>query len=412
LFCLANCKIGRVFVAVLLQSKSYDGPLTDFGVIVALDEEFVALRKAFGGFKDVTHEDARTFYHKRVIAKSDASRTYQIVVTFLNRMGQLAAAATTDDLMRAWRPQNVILCGLSGALHADIQLADVIFSDWILYYEPSKVTPTGVEPRYQMYPANEMLLNRMLAFVKDTDALRRWQSKCKNPNGEKVKHWQGTFASGESVIADEGAKEDLRKQHGKLAGVEMEAAGTFAAAFNSADPKRVIMVRGVCDRADSRKANIDKKGVWRAAAAFNAAKFVEQFIRFGNVAPLNCDKLELRIEPKAKRDTRLSRRMGFSYPFFDKLLIPRGPLVDVTLKVSVFGEKHRPLKILRAIWSKTQAGETSDVVLSNKNTVLSIPIVRDRPDYYSLHLEVGGSAKEFIFSTTGTAEPYKAKFRA
>jgi len=165
-----------------------------------------------------------------------------------------------------------------------------------------------------------MLLNRMLGFVVDDAALKHWQTQCNNPDGRTVNYWKGTFASGESVFADEATKRELKKKHGKLSGVEMEAAGTFAAAFNSADVKRVIMVRGVCDRADSKKGDVDNTGLWREAAALNAARFVEQFIRFGNVDPLNCDKLRSQIMTKAKRDVRLGRRLGFSYPFFDRLI--------------------------------------------------------------------------------------------
>jgi len=393
------------------METNYDQPLVDFGIIVALDEEFVALRKAFGRLANTTHKDARTFYHKRVMARSNPARMYRVVATFLNNMGQHEATNATRDLLSEWRPQNIILAGLAGALHKDIDLGDVIFSDRIFYYEPSKVTSSGAEPRPEMYPANAMLLNRMLAFVVDSAALKRWQKACRNPDGRPVKYWKGTFASGESVIADEATKEHLRKQHGKLAGVEMEAAGTFAAAFNSADPKRVIMVRGVCDRADSKKTEIDNMGVWRSAAAFNAAKFVEQFIRFGNLEPLNADQLDLKIDAKAKRDMRLGRRIGFSYPFFDKLVSPKGPILDATLKVSAFAKGDQPLKIVRAVWSQTTDGKTSDMLLTNNKTELSIPIKRSRPDYFSLHLEVEGPVKTITFSTRGTAQDYNATYK-
>lgn len=393
------------------MNTTYDQPLVDFGIIVALDEEFVALRKAFGKFADSTHKDARTFYHKRVTARSDSSRIYRIVATFLNDMGQREATNATRDLLSEWQPQNIILAGLAGALNKDIELGEVIFSDRIFYYEPSKVTPTGAELRPEMYPANAMLLNRMLAFVVDSVALGRWQKACRNPDGRTVKYWKGTFASGESVIADEATKEHLRKQHGKLAGVEMEAAGTFAAAFNSADPKRVIMVRGVCDRADSKKAEIDNTGVWRRAAAFNAAKFVEQFIRFGNVEPLNVDQLDLKVDAKAKRDMRLGRQVGFSYPFFDKLIVPKGPILDATLEVNAFAKGDQPLKIVRAVWSQAANGKITDAVLTNNKTGLSIPIKRSRPDYFSLHLEVGGAVHAITFSTRGTAQDYNVTYR-
>jgi len=129
---------------------TYEDPLVDFGVIVALPEEFTALQKAMGGFDDTTYKDARTFYHKRVTARSDPSRTYRVIATFLNNMGQAEATNATRDLLAEWRPQNIILTGLAGALHNKIELGDVIFSDWIYYYEPSKITPEGVEVRPQM----------------------------------------------------------------------------------------------------------------------------------------------------------------------------------------------------------------------------------------------------------------------
>jgi nucleoside phosphorylase len=95
---------------------------------------------------------------------------HEAIASFLNDMGQVEAANATRDLLEAWKPQHIILTGLAGALHPDIQLADIIFSDWIYYYEPSKITPEGVEIRPKMYPANAMLLNRMTAFVLNREA--------------------------------------------------------------------------------------------------------------------------------------------------------------------------------------------------------------------------------------------------
>jgi hypothetical protein len=192
----------------------------------------------------------------------------------------------------------------------------------------------------------------------------------------------------------------------------MEAAGTFGAAFNRADPMRVIMVRGVCDRADSMKTEIDNTGVWRNAAAFNAAKFVRQFITFGNVDPLNCDKLTIKATSKAARDPRLGRRKGFSYPLFEKLLTPAGPLLNVTLQVRAMDEKDAPLKILRAIWSENTGGLSRDEILDNNADVLSIPITRRKPDYFSLQLEVAGAANRFVFTTTGAADNYNITYNS
>jgi hypothetical protein len=191
----------------------------------------------------------------------------------------------------------------------------------------------------------------------------------------------------------------------------METAGTFAAAFNSADPKHVIMVRGVCDRADATKTEIDNTGLWRNAAASNAAKFVQQFIRFGNIEPLKCNELVIKITAKPRRDSRLGRRMGFSYPFFDRLLRPMGPLLDVVLEVTAFDKKEAPLKIVRAIWSEVVGGEISDAVLTNNKAVLSIPIHRSMPDYFSLQMEVAGAAKAYRFRTSNAAESYQVLYR-
>jgi hypothetical protein len=57
----------------------YEKALVDFGIIVALPEEFTALENAFEGFSKPDYSEARAFYHKSVQAEDDQSRSHRVV---------------------------------------------------------------------------------------------------------------------------------------------------------------------------------------------------------------------------------------------------------------------------------------------------------------------------------------------
>lgn len=84
----------------------------------------------------------------------------------------------------------------------------------------------------------------------------------------------GPMASGASVIADNGASEVL-SQHKDLIAVEMEAYAVMSAVeyFDEEKPSAIV-IKSVCDFADSTKSND-----WQKYAAYTSAAFADKLLR-------------------------------------------------------------------------------------------------------------------------------------
>ena len=86
-------------------------------------------------------------------------------------------------------------------------------------------------------------------------------------------HW-GPVASGEKVIADSQTIPNLQNSWTKLIGIEMESYGAALAAYKANSRPRFLMVKGICDWANS-----DKNDKWQEYAADVAAMFVISLLK-------------------------------------------------------------------------------------------------------------------------------------
>ncbi len=91
----------------------------------------------------------------------------------------------------------------------------------------------------------------------------------------------GNIASGDAVVKDAGTRDRIAQEEGILC-FEMEAAGLM-------DTFPCVVVRGVCDYADSHK---NKR--WQAYAAATAACYTKELL--GEVDAQGVEKLELASE--------------------------------------------------------------------------------------------------------------------
>ncbi|NEP43357.1 MAG: hypothetical protein F6K35_30685 [Okeania sp. SIO2H7] len=88
----------------------------------------------------------------------------------------------------------------------------------------------------------------------------------------------GVVASGEKVVADTSTIPELQGTWNKLIGVEMESFGVASAVDRLNSAPGMLMVKGICDWADSSK-NDD----WQAYAADVAAAYVINFLKCNSI---------------------------------------------------------------------------------------------------------------------------------
>ncbi len=256
----------------------------DFVIITALEEERDALLNKLPGYQllSPSQEDIRQYYKVNLPVTFLDERTgeYSIIVISLLNMGRVQASLATSDAIRRWHPRYVLLLGIAGGVAARrVKLGDVLISDQIADYELQKLTPKEPEVRWTVHQADPRLLGAAQNF-----AHHEWlqQTTVERPGEGSAECHIGTVASGDKVIAFGDALTKYRDTWPKLIGVEMEAGGVAAAAFQTPNPPGFFMVRGVSDLADENKGAQEVKK-WRSYACDVAATYAISLLKNGSV---------------------------------------------------------------------------------------------------------------------------------
>lgn len=186
-------------------------------------------------------------------------------------MGQLAAASLAQEVLNVWNPKILLLVGIAGGLDHTISLGDVVASEQIVDYELGKVSSEGFGPRWSVYRTDAALLARIRGWTR-----QNWQTyvRSKRPRGNAKPHLHtGVYLSGNKVIADERSAGALRAVWRKAAAIDMEAAGIASVLYHRQTPPGFLVIKGICDYADSKK-NDD----WQEYAADAAASCAYSFV--------------------------------------------------------------------------------------------------------------------------------------
>lgn len=233
------------------RSVSQERPV-DFLVLAPLQEEreaIVAQLPTLSRLPPDEH-DVRVYYRSElpVTLAGGACGTYHVILTQQLGMGQVEAAVAAADAIRRWRPRYVLLVGIAGGDPTQVSLGDLLIAEQFVAYEQQKLTDAGAQVRFQAYRADARL------YIAAQN-LSGWESAVTAPRtgGGTPRRHLGVVISGDKVLAREGALDSFRREWPKLIGVEMEATGVAAAAWQAPSKPGVLMIRGVSDLADAHK---------------------------------------------------------------------------------------------------------------------------------------------------------------
>lgn len=298
------------------RTRQSVGPLqppVDFVIVTALEEERDAVLDKLPGHQRLMPAEDQI----RVYFRSDLPTTfpdgstgnYRVILMPLLGMGRVQAATATSDAITRWHPRYVILVGIAGGVVASkVKLGDILVSDQIVDYELQKLTPTGPEMRWEVHRADPRLVGATRNFSSES-----WQGlmKTSRPIAGKPERHIGPIASGDKVIAFSEVLTKYLDTWPRLIGVEMEAAGVTAAAFQAASLPGFFMVRGVSDMADEAKGS-DPVESWRPYACDVAASYAVGLLKSGPVPISNADVTE--EPPKSTSlDTRILQALYAYY---------------------------------------------------------------------------------------------------
>jgi len=253
----------------------------DFLILAPLKEEREAVLAHLGIAQRLPpdEQDVRVYYQAEVATQlaGGTAGSYRVVVTSPLGMGRVEAATATVDAIRRFQPRYVLLVGIAGGDPEEVGLGDVLIAEQFVDYELQKLTDDGAKVRYQTFRADPRLYGA-------TQHVSGWETgvRAKRPTEGAPSVHTGVVISGDKVQARADALAPYKADWPKLIGVEMEAAGVGAAAWEAVSKPGVLMVRGVSDLADAKKGSARVKQ-WRPYACDVAAAFAISLLRDGPV---------------------------------------------------------------------------------------------------------------------------------
>lgn len=249
-------------------------------VVNALDEpELDAVLKLPWKWEKFELERDPTVYYKCYV-KSKSGKKHTIYTAASEHMGMPAITALAMKMINCFSPSYIGITGISAGTKGEVNLGDVIVADptwdWgcgkhAIDEDGQSVFKSGP---YQL-SLSTSLRNKFRLMQKSPEFKDRVRKGWSNgtPDGEFNIHI-GPVASGASVLADEATVEQVKAQHRKMLGIEMEAFGVFSAADNAPVPQpEPFSIKSVCDYADK-----DKVDDYHTYAAYTSAMTLQQLV--------------------------------------------------------------------------------------------------------------------------------------
>jgi nucleoside phosphorylase len=292
------------------------------GILVPLHEEYQYLTEIAQPTKTVRAEG--DFYYQLM----PPGYMEPVIAQVLEDMGPMRAAIAAERLISRFDVDIVALVGIAGALDRDLLLGDVVVASEVDQYQYGAKAETSVSgsPSIQQAGMHWRASHSVLEIVRSFslspetratyDAWRNLASS-RRPAIDDAQiaalvrdrpiDAVGPIASGDVVGAAAWFRDALLRRNRKLLAIEMEGAGVAATAIERSDPRNFIVVRGLSDFADERKAELDRAhqagsletGAMRRYALLSAVEYLLRLL------PILLQSLEV-PEPTSVESTVIS----------------------------------------------------------------------------------------------------------
>jgi len=274
----------------------------DVGIIIPLKEEFQEFYKQIQEYCKIfpiLDRQTGNYYYIFQYPIADSQEQYQCVATFVGDMGLVKAGLVTERLMSQWNPTTLVMIGIAAALDNDAKLGDVVLATQVDNYMEEGKQGEKFEFKGQVYRCSPYFINfgRNFEFV-HSNTFHSWQQHSakqiatlltqdildKLISEELIRNQpnliDGDVASGPVVGAAKSFKDWLKTRNRKYIALEMEAAGLMAAVSEKADPRMTLVLRGISDKGDEKKKNLDhiNSGFFRRYAMINATRLFLYFM--------------------------------------------------------------------------------------------------------------------------------------
>ena len=285
-----------------------DAPL-DIAIVIALQEEFEQLHARIKDRCTPVQDPETNDYDYVFTWPAASAQPYRCVASFAGKMGEQKAALVTQRLLARWQPATVVVLGIAGGIDSDVRLGDVVAATAVeSYLEDAKAVDAAEPDRFDFRLAGDTFRpsgdlakeirhfkfahSRQFETWQEDGRRRLYDALPANLRNRKAyaplladgpRLLDGPVACGPIVGAAESFVAWLKRQNRKFVALEMESGGVLAAVFEATDPARTLVLRGISDLADHRKADLDQTagGVFRRLAMNNAIGLLDALLAAG-----------------------------------------------------------------------------------------------------------------------------------
>jgi nucleoside phosphorylase len=239
------------------NSKNVVEKVCDIFIITALESpEFQALENEIDSWSAFEPLDDSQLVKFAKIVVGGKDRT--IAAAFSPRMGPVASAVLTTKVMLHLKPKLVIMSGICAGVKKDSNFGDVIASEVSWDWQSGKYSDVEGNEVFEISPhqidITDQTMTQLTLFRRDEKfwgSLAYEAAKLKLPIPKLI---IGPVATGSSVLADVRVSGRIsEKQHRKVAGLDMEIYGVYAAARSVDKNVNFMALKSVCDKGDEQK---------------------------------------------------------------------------------------------------------------------------------------------------------------
>ena len=255
--------------------KDYESFLS---IVCALESpELRAVLNNGWQWEKIDIENDATTYYTSIIEISDNKRICYTAAA--PRKGMPASAVLATKMISAFRPQYIVMAGITSGRKGKNKYGDIIVADPVWDWGSGKIIEvdgnTGFEAEPHQLDLNVDIRNKLKIMAQDNETFSNIRKSWKaEPPEHELSMLIGPLVSGAAVLADNNTRQKIFQQHRGILGVDMETYSVFAAAQESATPRpNVFSMKSVVDFADP-----GKNDSFQHYSAYTSSQAVKHFV--------------------------------------------------------------------------------------------------------------------------------------
>lgn len=225
--------------------------LFDFCIVCALQKERTAYRHVPEGTVGAM------FRSNGLDCREYSVGDLQGVIVLAPGMGMIDASITATRALTSFRPKILAMSGICGGKSGTSAIGDLVVASEAWNYQSGKITDGefSAEPSFIRVPAGLRTIASQM--IEDDPCGLEWRSGLGFDELQSSRIIIAPMASGSQVVADAIVLDRIREQHRKVAAIDMEMFGVYAAAQSYyEEAAQFIGAKIVVDLADAKKGDL------------------------------------------------------------------------------------------------------------------------------------------------------------